>query len=150
MAFKRRGNFQYLIKPFSENADQQVVVNYLKARYPGVKFTTGLLGIHLPAWAQWLLMALGYSMGTPDIMIFKPVTPTGPVAWYYGLFIELKRKSFELIEDGERKKYPAGKPSTEQIEWCEYLNANGYQAKVCTGSQEAIDTIDQYFKGSVK
>jgi hypothetical protein len=133
-------NFQYLIKPFSENAEQQATIIYLKTRYPGVLFTTGLLGIKLPEWAMWLLIALGYRSGTPDIQVY--VARHG----FYGLFIEMKCRRMEYIENGQKKVRYAGKVTDEQLAFHEKLTANGYLVKVCYGADEAIRVIDGYLQ----
>lgn len=133
-------NFQYLIKPFSENVCQQSTVNYLRTVYPSVLFTTGLLGIKLPAWAMWLLAALGYKNGTPDVMIFEPRHG------FHGLFIEMKRGRTEYIEAGKRVVMYPGKLSEDQTEVLARLNALGYEAHVCYGFDQAKAVIDAYFK----
>jgi len=134
-------SFQYLIKPFSENAEQQATVNYIKTRHPNVLFTTGLLGIRLPKWALWLLNALGYRSGTPDIHIYEPRR------FYNGLFIEMKRPRRVYVENGVRKISPAGSLSKEQINFLAELNKRGYKAIVCFSYEEATRAIDEYLRG---
>lgn len=68
----------------------------------------------------------GVKKGVPDLYI--PVAKGG----YHGLFIEMK--------------YGKGKPSKYQNLWIELLNRNGYLATVCWGADEAIKTIDKYFR----
>ena len=132
--------FQYLIKPFSENAEQQTTINYIKTRYPNVLFTTGLLGIRLPAWAMWLLIALGYRIGTSDLLILEARKN------YHGLLIELKCIEYTYIDEkGKKKKRYAGKPSDEQKEFMNLALQRGYKACVCIGSNEACKVIDEYF-----
>ncbi len=153
-------SYQYLIKPFSENAEQQKIVNYLKARYPNVKFTTGLLGIRLPKWAAWLLIALGYGPGTPDLMIFKPKifkiasfdmkgNPTkldGETMCYHGLFIEIKNPKHTAIVNGKIKQSRPGTVADNQKEWQDYLNQNGYKSCICYGAMAAEIEIEKYLK----
>ncbi len=134
--------FQYLIKPFSENAEQQTTVNHLKTRYPNVLFTTGLLGIRLPAWAMWLLNALGYRSGTPDIHIYEPRRG------YHGLFIEMKRPRSEYMDGGKRVVVYPGKVTPEQAEFHHELEKRGYYVAVCYSSKEAEKVIDWYLNES--
>jgi hypothetical protein len=134
--------FQYLIKPFSENAEQQATVNYLKTVYPNVLFTTGLMGIRLPAWAMWLLNALGYTPGTPDIAIYEPRSE------FHGLFLEMKRPRSEYIENGKRKVNYPGVLSKEQKDFHAKLIARRYVVRVCYGYDQAKLEIDIYLNGS--
>ena len=73
------------------------------------------------------LIAEGLKKGFPDLQLLIPAGP------YHGLFIELKRAKKSL-----------SKISKEQKEWIERLNRQGYQAKVCYGADEAIETIKGY------
>jgi hypothetical protein len=68
----------------------------------------------------------GVRAGIPDL--FWPA-PRGDHA---GLWIELKR--------------PGGRLTDSQIDWLEYLNDRGYDARVCYGLQEAIDVVAAYFE----
>ena len=70
------------------------------------------------------LKAEGVKPGVPDIML--PV----PRGGYHGLWIELK--------------VGGGKPSKEQREWQDYLNAAGYCALLCYGWQTAREEIELY------
>lgn len=73
------------------------------------------------------LIAEGLKKGFPDLQLLIPAGS------YHGLFIELKRAKKSL-----------SKISKEQKEWIERLNKQGYQAKVCYGADEAIETIKGY------
>ena len=66
----------------------------------------------------------GLKPGVPDI--FLPY----PNKKYHGLFIELK--------------YGKNKASDKQKAWINELNHQGYYAKVCTGFEEAKNTILEY------
>lgn len=72
------------------------------------------------------LKAEGVKAGVPDIVL--PV----PRGSYHGLWIELKSDD--------------GKPSKDQREWLEYLNAEGYCALLCYGWQTAREEIELYLK----
>ena len=69
----------------------------------------------------------GVKSGVPDIFI-----PT-PMGDYHGLFIELKRKQ-------------GGRISEYQRYWLDYLNSQGYLAKVACGFDEAKAIVETYFR----
>jgi len=68
----------------------------------------------------------GYKKGFPDLFIYEPRGN------YCGLAIELK--------------VGYNKPTKEQWIWNEQLNKKGYKAVVCTGIDEALETINNYLK----
>ena len=67
----------------------------------------------------------GVCSGVPDLMI---PTPRGQ---HHGLFVEMKRTK-------------GGSVSKEQKDWIAYLQAQGYQAIVCRGFEEAKRGIECY------
>ena len=69
--------------------------------------------------------AMGTSPGIPDICIPIPIYP------YHGLYIELKRIRKSRI-------------SPAQQGWIDFLNNEGYLAKVCLGFDNAKYVIDKY------
>jgi len=68
----------------------------------------------------------GVKAGVPDIVL--PVAAHG----FHGLYIELKKRD------------RSNKPSGNQKLWIRRLEDEGYMAVVCYGSDEAIDTIQEY------
>ncbi len=70
------------------------------------------------------LKAEGVRRGVPDLML--PL----PMGDYSGLFIELKNEK--------------GRPTEEQDDWIDYLNAIGYFAILCRGFDEAKIAILNY------
>jgi hypothetical protein len=74
------------------------------------------------------LKAEGLKVGVPDLC--WPIARGG----YHGLFIEMKRRE-------------GGVPSKEQKWWIDHLAEQGYLARVCYGSQQAIETIQKYLAG---
>lgn len=120
-----------------EDNFQTAVANYLRCKYPKVRFTISPQGMYLPMHIAKRLKAMGYAKGTPDLMIFKRVaTSICGMDYYGGLMIELKP-----MEYGKRK----GSLSLEQKEFIRDLRQEGYYADVCYGSNEACELIDFYF-----
>lgn len=115
-----------------EQQHQIAVAQYLRAKYPKIKFTIAPNGFKLPIGVAVQLKKMGYSAGTPDIMIFAPRNGS------HALFIEMKTPKGEDTKKGVLSK--------EQKEWLEYLGDLGYAVSVCYGSQEAYKVIDEYFK----
>jgi hypothetical protein len=70
------------------------------------------------------LKASGLSKGFPDLEVF--------IGNGKSLYIEMKRKKGGVV-------------SEEQKKWVDWLNNNGYSAKVCHGADEAIE----YVKGFI-
>jgi hypothetical protein len=111
----------------SEQELHDAVVKYLNWM-PHILFTSTLGGIYLGSnnWRQKSIKKKHYKKGVPDILIFEPRND------YKGLMIELKTLK--------------GRPSIHQKEWIEKLNDRGYLAVICYGFNDAIDTIDLYFR----
>jgi hypothetical protein len=110
----------------TEELYQIAVVQYLRIRYPSVKFTISpITKLSIQQGAKQKRM--GYTKGSPDLLIFAARRG------FHGLLIELKS--------------PGGRVSPEQKDWQEYLTREGYKAAVCFGSEEAISLIDGYLKG---
>jgi len=76
------------------------------------------------------LQTEGVMRGVPDLMLAVPQYRDKEM-WCAGLFIELKRTK-------------GGKISPEQYEWIAALSAQGYEAIVCRGAQEARTAILKY------
>ena len=109
-----------------EDQEQIAVSLYLRLQYPDALFTCSGAGLITNARTGGKMKKLGYTAGTPDLMIFKPNKD------YQGLFIEMKG--------------PKGVISPLQKEWLEKLNSLGYKAVVCRGFREAKEVIDDYLK----
>jgi hypothetical protein len=106
---------------------QTALIHWLRMQHPGVLFTIAPVGaIRIPAHVGAAYKRMGYSRGTPDILIFEPSKE------YHGLFVELKA--------------PKGRLSPEQKEWLACLEDRGYQTAVCRSCEEAIIVIEKYLK----
>lgn len=77
------------------------------------------------------LKAMGVKRGFPDLGLF---VRRGE---YSALFIELKKP---------KNKTKAGKTNDEQDNWLEYLRTQGFGTIVCTGWEQARDTLIKYLE----
>ena len=80
----------------------------------------------------------GVSAGVPDLCIPIPNND------YHGLYIEMKRRP-KILKNG-KKSYTNSSASISQLEWISKLNALGYKATICYGSDEAIEVIKKYLE----
>tara|TARA_R100000655_G_C2973974_1_gene190797 strand:+ start:356 stop:709 length:354 start_codon:yes stop_codon:yes gene_type:complete len=106
---------------------QKSVVEYLKLKYPRVRYCASLGGIRTTFRQAVKAKATGYVKGFPDLQICYPTHK------FAGLFLEIKK---------DKKSYA----TKEQKEWIEYLNEVGYYAKVVKGFDECQQTIDDYLE----
>lgn len=70
----------------------------------------------------------GLQNGVPDL--FLPVARGG----YHGLYIEMKALSNKITKIPESQEW-----------WLKELNAQGYLAKICHGTENAINLIKYYY-----
>lgn len=108
---------------YEESMIQQMVVAYIKNRYPEIILTCA------PAYASNVKQgkrnkSMGLCKGWPDLFIAYPSKG------YNGLFIELKTAT--------------GKLSKIQKELLEKLNDVGYRAVVAYGYDDAIHLVKKY------
>lgn len=82
-----------------------------------------------------ILKAMGVKAGVSDLFLPVPkwIDIDGGRLLCHGLWIEMKC-------DG-------GRASEEQLKWIYAMRSMGYEAKVCTGWQEAVETIKGYLGG---
>ena len=106
-----------------EEDHQKMLVQWLNLNK--IRFCASANGGSRNLYEAVKLKKMGISPGFPDIEI--PL----PRGKYHGLYIEMKRC------DG-------GVVSQPQKEWIDYLNKNGYMAKVCKGFDEAKLVIETY------
>ena len=104
-----------------EKDEQKRLCKWLKENKIG-HFATGL-GVKLGLDVKYVasLKSQGHYSGIPDLVI---LLGNGKIC-----FVELKRQKGGVV-------------SEEQKKWIEYLNNNGYPAKVCKGCDEAIKFIE--------
>ena len=112
-------------KPPSEHAEQATLVQWFKMAHPDLRVFAIPNGGKRGKLEAMRLRLEGVSPGVPDLML---PTPRGQ---HHGLFIEMKRTK-------------GGSVSKEQKDWIAYLQAQGYQAIVCRGFEEAKREIECY------
>ena len=105
----------------SEHAEQSMLVQWFRAKYPGVLLFAIPNGEYRSKVTAMRLKAEGVCPGVPDIFI---------PAWR--LFIEMKRTK-------------GGRVSPEQKAILEYLNGCGYTAVVCNGFEAARSFIEKNY-----
>lgn len=128
----------------SEDIVQLAVVNYLRLKYPKVKFLANYLsGARLPIYLAKKAKALGQAgQGTPDLFIFFNNGKHSSLA------IELKASGKSPFKkDGMLK---TDEHLNKQNEYISYLNDAGFYATFCVGIDEAIDTIDKYMSNEIQ
>ena len=109
-----------------EQAAQIQVVRWLRQYHPEILFTSpAAAGERLSLPKAMRVKAMGYTPGTPDLLILERAGLFG------ALFIEMKRAK-------------GGQVSKEQREFHEKLKGRGYFVAVCHGAQEAVDAIATY------
>lgn len=127
----------------SEDIAQLAVVNYLRLRYPKIRFLANYLsGARLPIYLAKKAKVLGQAgQGTPDLFIFFN---NGK---YSLLAIELKSKDKNPFKkDGMLK---SDEHLKKQYDYLNYLKSNGYYATFACGADEAIEIIDKYIANEI-
>ena len=109
---------------------QKAVCNYLTIKYNKVFYNGSAGGMWTALSVAMRMKKSGYKAGFPDLFIYEPNEK------YHGLAIELKCKG--------------NYASAKQKEVLKKLNDKGYFAKVCTGLDDAIDTIDNYLNNTLE
>jgi len=109
-----------------EDKIQMMLVAWFRLQYPKILMTISPGGLITNAKSGNKANKMGYSKGTPDLLILQP---SGK---YHGLLIELKSSK--------------GKASPEQIVWLGKLLEKGYYAHICIGFEEAKSVIDGYLQ----
>ena len=109
----------------SEQGLQVAVAGYLRMKVKDILFNGSPGGIRTSITQARKMKAAGYKKGWPDLLILEPRGE------YHGLAIELKVKG--------------NYASIHQKEVISKLRERGYKAEVCTGFDQAKETIDKYF-----
>ena len=120
--------------PPSEETEQKIVVNWLRAK--GVLFSATANGARM-SWKQAKkLKSTGCSKGLVDLLIFD--RPTHEVL--VGSIID-SRPAGIAIEMKRRNSVPSA-VSPEQREWLDALEQRGWLVKVAKGAIDAIQFLE--------
>ena len=112
----------------TEAQEMMVLAEYLNL--------SGFLWLHVPNEGKRSVVAgrrakaLGLSPGAPDVLIFDQTSHGDP-----GMAIELKRIKGSRVGD-------------RQQQWIWDLRKRGWVAVICYGSDQAIEAINRWYKGS--
>ena len=117
--------FSETLYPRTEFDEQVAVIAYIKLLYPKTLMTIAPAGIKMNIRTGLRFRKMGYSVGTPDILIFEPRGK------YHGLLIEMKKIG--------------GKVSKAQKRWIAEANKRLYKVVVCYGAVQAYEIINKYF-----
>ena len=121
---------------------QLQLCKYLRLKYPKVLFNSDMAGVNISKTARKKLKPLRKQRGFPDLFIIEPRGS------YVGLFLEIKAEgNSPFTQVGSLR---SNKHIEEQAEYLKLLNERGYRALFCTGLDECIRVIDNYFKSDYK
>jgi len=110
----------------SEHLLQKAVINYIKARWPKLKYCASLGGQYQKHKSQQKKSKeTGYVAGFPDLQICHAR------GGYFGYFIELKLN---------KQCYASG----YQKDWIKHLKNEGYRAEVLKGFDEIRKGLEHY------
>lgn len=117
---------------------QLTLCNYLRIRYPKIKFLCDVAsGIPLSIGQASLASKMRSSRAMPDVHIMHPKNG------YHGLYIELKKDGTKLyLKDGRTPV--SDQHIREQLQMRDDLNALGYKAVIAIGFDHARKVVDEY------
>jgi hypothetical protein len=115
------------MRTYPEHNIQIQVVNYLRKFHPETLFSGGFSGEKINLLRAIRKKRLGYTAGTPDLIIFQPNNKN-----YHGLMIEFKSRTGSL--------------SSEQKIFKEMAEARGYKYIVVKDVKEGIEQIENYLQ----
>ena len=124
------------MKGETERKIHKRLASYLKNAYPNVRFVSTLDGERFSMPQAEAVRALMWGRGVPDMLIFRH---NGP---YVGLAIEIKLNSV-YKQDGRLRK---GQHLSEQADWLDYLEKEGWRAVFGCGYEQCVDIVDEYLK----
>ena len=105
---------------------QTAVINYIKARWPKLKYCASLGGQYQKHISQRKkAKSTGYVAGFPDLQICHAR------GGYFGFFIEIKL---------DKQCYASG----YQKDWIKHLKYEGYRAEVLKGFDEIRSALEHY------
>ena len=108
----------------SEYQIQAAFIRYIELMYPDMLYTISPAGFIMSPGMARKMMAMGYTKGTPDVMIFEPRGNQ------HGFFIEFKAQG--------------GKTSESQDIFLASLRSRNYHIAVCFSTAAAIQVLESY------
>jgi hypothetical protein len=103
---------------------QSAFIRYIELMYPDMLYTISPAGFIMSPGMARKMMAMGYTKGTPDVMIFEPRGNQ------HGFFIEFKT--------------PKGKTSESQDIFLASARDRNYATAVCYSTAVAIQVLESY------
>ena len=118
----------------TEHELQKSIIKYMKLQHPSIFINGSLGGIYIKHHSQRLKGKMaGYRKGFPDLFIYEPRIVDGKIK--HGLAVELKVKG--------------NYPTDTQRRTLNELSERGFEAHVCTGFDQAIETIEWYINCTI-
>lgn len=113
-------------KRHTESNEQIAAMDWLRVQYPKIAEHTLHIGNERKAsyYAGYIMKRMGVLKGASDLFM------AWPNSGFHGLFIEVKSK--------------VGKPTPEQKAFIQRMKDVGYQAEICYGADEVINTMKKY------
>lgn len=134
---EQRAKYQTRLQPTEKSLHRQVV-EYLKLQYPKVIFRTDFgAGIKMTIGQAVAQKSLQTGDKYPDLFIAEPNLR------FHGLFIELKREGYKLLNKNNEYRTEHLKM---QFRCMDKLISKGYMAAFAVGFDEAKQIIDKYMK----
>src|SRR4030043_144397 len=118
--------------PFNRRTEYDehcAVIGYRRVRFPYILLTIAPNGLKLSMPQAMKFKRMGYTAGTPDLLIFEPRGN------YNGLLIEMKREHGGQVSPAQRERI--GRAAKR-----------GYCTAICNGFDEAREAIERYFGGN--
>ena len=130
---------EYFKEQMDEHRMQDIIVAYLKAQYPNLRFISTLVGeSNTNKRVRSRNSRLQSHKGQPDLIIFYPNIIDGE--FFAGLALELKKSDAKIYKkDGSLRK---NAHIEDQAEWLEYLGKCGIYADFAVGLEESIEIKD--------
>ncbi len=132
---------EYFGTEMDEHRMQDLLVAYLKNKYPSLRFISTLVGeANTNKRVRSRNSRLQSHRGQPDFIVFYPRVIDGNS--YAGIALELKKEGAAIRKkDGSLRK---NSHLEEQQEWLDYLNSCGLYADFAVGLAESVRLIETY------
>ncbi len=95
-AMSKKFDLKAKLKVPTEFEEQMNFVNLARLKYPGIMICSQIAGANLGKAASGRAKAAGYMKGWPDVFIARARYSFNQKEFFYGLFIEMKRRDKSL------------------------------------------------------